>query len=496
MPAEYFDVVVVGAGLSGIGAAYHLQSKCPSKSYIILESRDALGGTWDLFRYPGIRSDSDMQTFGYSFKPWRDAKAIADGPSILRYLQETATENGIDKHIRYGHRLERAIWSSQKALWTLEVTGRNATGCFCCNFLLVCSGYYSYAGGYAPEFVGRDRFPGEIVHPQDWPETLDYRGKSVIVIGSGATAVTLVPELAKQAKQVTMLQRSPTYILPSPRRDALADGLYRLLPERLAYAIVRRRNIILQQVFYRRARSEPEKVKQALLAMAREQLGPDYDIQTHFTPRYDPWDQRICLAPGGDLFAAIAAGAASVVTDTIDTFTEQGILLSSGRELEADIIVTATGLNILLLGGVEFVVDGQPVDFSKAHTYKGVMYSGVPNLVAIFGYINASWTLRADLVAEYACRLLAHMDKKGWRQCVPHLGPGNSRRSRPWAEQFSPGYLQRARHLLPRQGDREPWIDPQNYQQDKKALRCGAIEDGVLVFSTTAGEDRSDRERP
>ena len=485
MSAEYFDIVIVGAGLSGIGAAYHLQAKCPSKRYVILEGREALGGTWDLFRYPGIRSDSDMYTLGYGFKPWRDAKAIADGPSILQYLQETATENGIDKRIRYGHRVRRAHWSSAEATWTLEVARQGVAEavCFRCNFLLMCSGYYSYAGGYTPEFKGRDRFTGTIVHPQNWPETLDYRGKRAIVIGSGATAITLVPAMAKAAQHVTMLQRSPSYIASRPERDASAEFLRRFLPERLAYAITRWKSIAFQQIVYQRTRANPEQVKQKLLQQVRQELGPDYDIETHFTPRYNPWDQRVCLAPNGDLFRAIAAGKVSVATDSIDTFTEQGIRLQSGEALEADIIVTATGLNILLLGGVEFAVDGRPVDFSQAYTYKGIMYSDVPNLVSIFGYVNASWTLRSDLVAAYTCRLINYMNKVKARQCVPRLRAADRNMPKcPFAEGFSPGYLQRAKHLLPKQGDREPWIAPQNYKHDRKALRHHAIADGVMAF--------------
>jgi len=484
---EYFDVAIVGAGLSGIGAAYHLQVKCPGKSYVILEGREALGGTWDLFRYPGIRSDSDMYTLGYNFKPWREAKAIADGPSILKYLQETAAENGIDKQIRYGHRVKQANWSSAAAAWTLQIKRQDNAEIlqFRCNFLLMCSGYYSYAGGYTPEFNGRDRFVGEIVHPQDWPETLDYAGKQAIVIGSGATAVTLVPELAKTAAHVTMLQRSPSYIASRPERDANAEFLRRFLPERLAYAITRWKSVAFQQIVYQRTRDNPEQVKEKLLQGVRQALGPDYDLKTHFTPHYNPWDQRVCLAPNGDLFRAIATGKASVVTESIDTFTEKGILLTSGQELEANLIITATGLDFLLLGGVKFSVDGRPVDFSRTYTYKGVMYTDVPNMVSIFGYVNASWTLRSDLIAEFACRTIRHLDKTGSRQCTPRLRP--EERDMPMrlmAEDFSPGYLKRVKHLLPKQGDRAPWLAPQNYWHDLKTLCYEAIEDGALVFGS------------
>ena len=486
MSREYFDIVIVGAGLSGVGAAYHLQTKCPSKSYIILEGRDSMGGTWDLFRYPGVRSDSDMHTLGYNFKPWREAKVIADGSSILKYVRETAEENQIDKHIRYGYLVKKATWSSADATWTIGTENKNTgkTVSFSCNFLLMCSGYYSYKKGYTPEFKNTHLFRGEIVHPQEWPEALDYRGKKVIVIGSGATAITLVPEMAKDAEHVVMLQRSPTYIISRPDQDASANFLRKLLPERIAYFITRWKYIALQRLFYHRTRTEPKKVKRMLLEMVRQELGPEYDIETHFTPRYDPWDQRLCLVPNSDLFQAICSGKASVVTEHIDTFTEKGILLKSGKELEADIIVTATGLNIVVLGGVKFIVDAQPVEFSKTYTYKGLMYSNVPNLVSIFGYINASWTLRADLMAEYVCRLINHMDKKGCRQCTPSLDDEERNMpERPWVEDFSSGYIQRAMHLLPKQGDRAPWINPQNYQRDKKMLRHGAIEDGVMVFS-------------
>ena len=486
MSAEYFDVVIVGAGLSGIGAAYHLQAKCPSKSYVILEGRDSMGGTWDLFRYPGVRSDSEMYTLGYNFKPWREAKTIADGPSILKYLQETATENDIDEHIRYGHLVKKATWSSAQASWTVEVKrqDRSATACFSCNFLLMCSGYYSYEGGYTPEFKNRARFEGEIVHPQAWPEKLDYRGKKVVVIGSGATAITLVPEMAKDAGHVVMLQRSPTYVVSRPDKDTLANCLRKLLPEQIAYAITRWKYIALQRFFYHRTRTQPEKVKHMLLEMVRQELGPDYDVETHFTPRYNPWDQRLCLVPNSDLFQALKSGQASVVTDYIDTFTEKGILLKSGKELETDIIVTATGLNLVMLGGVKFAVDDQPVEFSKTYTYKGMMYSDVPNLVSIFGYINASWTLRADLIAEYVCRLINHMDETRLRQCTPRLrDEDRNMPARSLIDNFSPGYMQRVMHLFPKQGDHEPWLNPQNYQRDKKMIRYGAIEDGVLVFS-------------
>jgi cation diffusion facilitator CzcD-associated flavoprotein CzcO len=485
MSTEYFDVVIVGAGLSGIGAAYHLQTKCPDKSYIILEGRAAMGGTWDLFRYPGIRSDSDMHTLGYNFKPWRSAKAIADGESILKYVQETAKENHIDQYIRYNHSVKKASWSSIDAIWSVE-TKSLATAeiiCFECNFLVMCSGYYRYDQGYTPEFKGIDRFEGKIVHPQKWSNNLNYQNKKVIVIGSGATAVTLVPEIAKNAEHVVMLQRSPTYIVSRPAQDTTANFLRQLLPEKIAYAITRWKNITLQQFFYRRTRTEPQKIKDRLIKMVRQQLGSDYDVQTHFTPSYNPWDQRLCLVPNSDLFKSIKSGKASVVTDQINTFTNKGILLKSGKELEANIIVTATGLNLLVLGGVEFSVDQEAVKFERTYTYKGIMYSDVPNLISIFGYVNASWTLRADLIAEYVCRLINYMDERRLRQCTPQLQDKERNMSaRPYLEGFSSGYIQRQLHLLPKQGDRHPWINSQNYYQDKKILRHGAINDGVLIF--------------
>ena len=483
MSIEYFDVVIVGAGLSGIGAAYHLQKNCPDKSYVILEGRDSLGGTWDLFRYPGIRSDSDMHTLGYNFKPWKEAKAIADGKSILNYIGETATENEIDQHIRYSQSVKRASWSSTDAVWTLETQDEELSYLFRCNFLLMCSGYYSYDKGYTPDFPGRDRFQGKIVHPQHWQEDLDYKNKQVIVIGSGATAVTLVPEMAKDAAKVTMLQRSPTYIVSRGDKDKTANLLRKLLPEKLAYGITRWKSINLQQYFYKRTRKEPEKTKNLLIDMVRKELGEDYDINKHFTPSYNPWDQRICLVPNSDLFKAIKSGKAEVVTDRIDTFTEEGILLKSGQELAADAIVTATGLNLLILGGVEFFMDERPVEFNQTYTYKGLMYSDVPNLVSIFGYVNASWTLRADLMSEYTCKLINHLDKTKSRQCTPRLREQDRNMpKRPFIEGFSSGYLQRLMHLLPKQGDRLPWLNSQSYKQDKKNLRHRAIEDGVLDF--------------
>lgn len=489
MTVEHVDVLIVGAGLSGIGAAVHLQERCPTRRYLIFEGRPAMGGTWDLFRYPGIRSDSDMHTLGYRFKPWREAKAIADGPSILRYIRETAAEHGVDRHIRYQHQVTSASWSTAEAAWTVEALRRDTGEAVrvTCNFLYLCAGYYSYRKGHTPEFAGRERFTGPIVHPQEWPADLDYRGKRVVVIGSGATAMTLVPAMAQDAAHVVMLQRSPTYVISRPDVDVIANALRRVLPEKWAYAITRWKNVGLQQFFYGRSRKRPADVKRRLLDMVRKELGADYDVETHFTPRYNPWDQRLCLIPNSDLFKAIRAGRASVVTDQIDCFTERGIRLRSGRELEADIIVTATGLELVILGEIEFRVDGAAVEFARTWTYKGMMVSDVPNLASTFGYINASWTLRADLTAEYICRLLNHMRETGTRQVTPRLRPGDrDMPARPWLDQFSSGYVTRVMDQFPKQGDREPWINPQNYSRDKKMLRFGPLEDGVLVFDNPA----------
>jgi len=493
MATEHFDVLIVGAGLSGVGAGVHLHEQCPGKSYAILEGRASMGGTWDLFRYPGIRSDSDMHTLGYRFKPWRQAKAIADGASILKYVKETAAEYGVDRHIRYQHLATKAVWSSADATWTVDArradTGETVR--FTCNFLLMCAGYYSYRAGHTPEFPGIERFKGTIVHPQKWPEDLDYKNKQVVVIGSGATAMTLVPAMAQDVAHIVMLQRSPTYVVSRPDKDVIANTLRKILPERWAYAITRWKNVAMQQFLYRRTRTHPEQVKQKLLDLVRKELGPDYDVATHFTPSYGPWDQRLCLVPNSDLFAAIRSGKAEVVTDHIEGFTEKGVKLTSGKELDADIVVTATGLNLVVLGEMQFVVDGAPVDFAQTWTYKGMMYSGVPNLVCTFGYINASWTLRADLTSEYVCRLLNHMDSVGAHQATPRLRATDTNMPpRPWIDQFSSGYMQRMMHRFPKQGDREPWINPQNYSRDKKMIRFGDLEDGALQFEKRAPAKR------
>lgn len=490
-PGEHFDVLIVGAGLSGIGAAWHLQERCPGRTYAILEARDAIGGTWDLFRYPGIRSDSDMYTLGYSFKPWTNPKAIADGPSILHYIRETAEENGIDRHIRFGHRVVRAEWSSADARWTVEAERDGRRVRLTCGFLFLCSGYYRYSDGYTPEFAGIERFGGRLVHPQKWPGDLDYRGKRVVVIGSGATAVTLVPAMARDAAHVTMLQRSPTYVVSRPGKDAIADWLRARLPLRWAYALTRWKNVLMQLVFYKLARSRPEQVRRGLLARVREALGPDYDVATHFSPSYKPWDQRLCLVPDDDLFTAIRSGAASVVTDRIRSFTEKGILLESGRELEADVVVTATGLVLELFGGMTVAVDGKDVDFSRTLSYKGMMYGGVPNFASAFGYTNASWTLKCDLTCEYVCRLLNHMQRKGFVQATPRAPEDEE--TVPWLD-FTSGYVVRAMDRFPRQGRRPPWRLYQNYARDLLMIRWSALEDGTLELRRRgAGEGAAGR---
>ena len=480
MASEHFDVLIVGAGLSGIGAAVHLQTNCPGRTYAILEGRAATGGTWDLFRYPGIRSDSDMYTLGYAFKPWTEAKAIADGPSILRYVRDTARDHGIDKHIRFDSKVVGASWSTRDAAWTVEIAGEHPAT-LTCNFLFLCGGYYDYDQGYTPDFPGAERFKGRTVHPQHWPENLDYAGKRVVVIGSGATAVTLVPEMAKTAAKVTMLQRSPTYVVSRPAEDAFANALRKRLPAKLAYMLIRWRNVLMGMYFFNYTRKKPQVVKDRLIGMVRDQLGPDYDVATHFTPRYNPWDQRLCLVPDADLFEAIKTGRAEVVTDQIDTFTETGILLKSGQTLEADIIVTATGLNLKPMNGVALTVDGETIEPGKVFSYKGMMYSGVPNLATSFGYTNASWTLKCDLTCGYVCRLLNHMQKTGLRQCTPRLADANMA-EQPWLD-FSSGYVQRSIGAFPKQGTKAPWKLHQNYALDLMNLKYSAIDDGAMVFS-------------
>ena len=483
---NYFDVIVVGAGISGIGSAYRLQKECPDRSFVILEGRPNLGGTWDLFRYPGIRSDSDMHTLGFSFKPWKAAKSIADGPAILEYLEETVDEFNIKEKIKFNHLVSTAEWSNQKDRWTLKVSN-NATGEiieYTCNFLLMCSGYYSYKSGYTPSFEGVESYSGQIVHPQEWPEDIDYEGKKVVVIGSGATAVTLVPAMADTAEHVVMLQRSPTYVVARPDHDPFAGLLRKVLPERVAYYLTRKKNIFGQNYIYKLTRKDPEKVKEKLLSGVRMALGPDYDVERHYTPSYNPWDERLCLIPNGDLFKSIRKKKVSVVTETIDRFTPEGLLLKTGDELKADIIVTATGLNLVTLGEVNFRMDGDPVDFSETWIYKGLAYSDVPNLISTFGYINASWTLRADINSSYACRILNHMKKTGTKRATPRLRESDmDMPQRDWIEGFSSGYMKRSMSEMPKQGDREPWLNTQDFYRDKKMLsRNTSLEDGVMEF--------------
>jgi cation diffusion facilitator CzcD-associated flavoprotein CzcO len=483
---EHVDVLIAGAGISGIGAAYHLNERCPGKRYAILEARDDLGGTWDLFRYPGIRSDSDMHTLGYRFKPWTDEKAIADGDLILDYVRETARENGIEEKIRFGHRIIRAEWSSAESCWTIEVerTGSGETLQLTCGYFWTCTGYYSYDEGYTPEFPGRERFGGTVVHPQHWPEDLDYAGKRVVVIGSGATAVTLVPAMAKEAERVTMLQRSPTYIVAMPGKDPIAKAVRRVLPLKAAYAVIRWKNVLLQMAVYKLSKSRPTFVKKMIRKGNERLLPAGYDVDKHFKPRYNPWDQRMCLVPNGDLFESIRSGEAEIVTDRIETFTEDGIELESGSKLKADVIVTATGLNVLFLGGMEIAVDGKEVDFSKLMAYKGMMLNGIPNFVFTLGYTNASWTLKADLTSEYVCRLLNHMEAHGYKRCVPEV-TDPSITVEPILD-FNSGYVLRALDKLPKQGSKEPWKLRQNYVIDTRAIRRSPIDDGAMQFSSTA----------
>ena len=482
MSTEHFDILIVGAGLSGVGGACHFVRNCPGKTYAILEMREAMGGTWDLFRYPGIRSDSDMFTLGYAFRPWTEAKAIADGPSILKYVHDTAREYGVDQHIRYHHRVVRMNWSTAEARWTVEAERGPLKEIvrYTCGFLYMCPGYYDYAQGYSPQFPGAERFRGRIVHPQKWTPDVEYKGKKVVVIGSGATAVTLVPELAKDATHVTMLQRSPTYILNLPSKDLIANFLRRILPAKAAYFLARWKNVLMAMLFYWLARAHPKAFKGVIAAGIRQQMGRGYKLRPHFTPSYEPWDQRVCLVPDADLFRALRAGRASIVTDHVDTFTEKGIRLKSGQELEADLIVTATGLNLLLLGGAKASVDGVPVDPPRTLSYRGMMVSDVPNLAFAVGYTNASWTLKCDLVAEYACRLINHMDRHGYRQVTP-------RRTDPTVREepiinFTSGYVQRAIDTFPKQGSKMPWKLHQNYAKDLLTLRYGSLDDGTLEF--------------
>jgi monooxygenase len=473
------DILIVGAGLSGIGAACHLVERCPDKSFLILEGRGSMGGTWDLFRYPGIRSDSDMYTLGYRFRPWSDPKAIADGPAILNYIRETAREYGVEDKIRYNQYVRCASWSTENARWTVDVETDDGNVQYTCNFLYLCTGYYEYAAGYTPEWPNFEKFKGTVIHPQKWPEDLNWDDKRIVVIGSGATAVTLVPALATRAAHVTMLQRSPSYVMSLPAEDRIANILRPILPPRAAYAMTRWKNVLLTMFFYSWARKWPESFKRMLARGVRTELGADYDLK-HFSPNYDPWDQRLCLVPDSDLFHSIQDGRASIVTDTIETFTETGLQLTSGDHLDADIVVTATGLVLRLMAGLELVVDEAKVDLSKTVAYKGMMYNDVPNLASAFGYTNASWTLKCDLTSEYVCRLINFMDKHGYVQCTARLNDP-SVMPEPVLD-FTSGYVMRALDTLPRQGSKHPWRLHQNYIKDLSMLRFGRLDDGTMEF--------------
>jgi monooxygenase len=483
---EHADVLIIGAGLSGIGAACHLQRECPERSYLILEARERIGGTWDLFRYPGVRSDSDMHTLGYSFSPWEDARAIADGPSILSYVTETAERHGVIDRIRTGHAVTSAEYSNTESRWTVDVlradTGETQT--FTCAFLFCCGGYYRYDAGYTPEFAGLERFPGPVVHPQHWPEDLDCAGRRVLVIGSGATAVTLVPALAQTAAHVTMLQRSPTYIVSLPSRDGIAEWLRRRLPRVAAYHLVRVKNVALMTLSFQLSRRRPNLMKSMIRRGVQRQLPDGYDVDTHFRPDYNPWDQRLCVVPDGDLFAAVSSGRASIVTDEVQTFTERGVTLRSGAELEADVIVTATGLQMLAIGGVQLAIDGEPVHLPDQVVYKGMMLSGVPNFAFTVGYTNASWTLKADLTASYVCRLLNHMRRHGYVQCTPaDVDPELIREP---LLNLNSGYVLRSVQDFPSQGTKRPWRVHQNYALDVLNFKLGGVEDGVMRFGRAA----------
>ncbi|CDO29770.1 flavin-containing monooxygenase [Mycolicibacterium porcinum] len=492
---EHLDVLIIGAGISGIGAAYYLQREHPGRSYAILEARGATGGTWDLFRYPGIRSDSDLHTFGYEFKPWRDEYAIATADKILAYLRETASENGIDRHIRFHHKVLGAAWDTAQARWTVVIERTEGEGAdpelvqVSASWLFCGGGYYRYDQGYTPHFEGQERFAGQIVHPQHWPEDLDYAGKKVVVIGSGATAVTLVPSMAGTAAHVTMLQRSPTYVMPVPAKDKFANTAKRLRGDERGYALTRRKNIVKQRGVYTFCQTFPKAARALIRWVNAAKLPAGYPVNEHFGPRYNPWDQRLCAVPDGDLFAVLGAGSASVVTDRIATFTETGILLESGRELDADIIVTATGLNIQLLGGMTLTVDGEPIDLSKTVAYKGMMLSGVPNFVLAFGYTNSSWTLKIDLLCEHFCRLLSHMDSNGYDMAWPVADP--EMETLPLLD-FSAGYVQRALGELPRRGVDGPWVMSMNYFHDVAMLRNGPVVDPNLAFEKVATKTRSE----
>ena len=483
---EYFDVLIVGAGLSGIGAACHLSTECPDRTYIIVESRDTVGGTWDLFRYPGVRSDSDMHTLGYSFRPWEGSKTITDGSSILTYIKKTAKDYNVEKHIRFNHKLVSASWCSQTSQWALELerADRNESVVVRANFLFMCSGYYDYDIPHEPSLPNADCYEGILINPQFWPKDLDYQGKNVVVIGSGATAVTIVPAMAQKANHVTMLQRSPSYFLSWPSEDWFTRLCRKLLPFRAAYSLTRSRFILFQEFIYKSTRIAPSWIKKVLINRVRNELGADHDIDKHFTPRYNPWDQRLCLVPDSDFFKALKENKASVVTDHIRSFTETGIMLESGDRLDADIVVAATGLKLVVMGGARFSVDNRTVDFASLWSYKGLMVSDVPNMVSTFGYVNASWTLRADITAQWVCKTLNHMSRTNTTRVVPRFpnelaGLG----SRDWISGFPAGYIKRVMHLFPKQGFKSPWINPQDFRKDKKMFNESLKNDKALHFN-------------
>ncbi len=496
MKAQHFDVLIVGAGISGIGAGCHLTRKCPNKTYAILERRSAIGGTWDLFRYPGIRSDSDMYTFGFNFRPWTEPKILADGASIKKYVRETAEQYGVDKKIQFGIKVTNASWSSKTNQWTLSAIdeGSGEELSFTSDFLIGCTGYYNYDQGYQPEFPDQNKYKGQLIHPQHWPEGLDYSGKKVVVIGSGATAITLVPSMAEEAGHVTMLQRSPTYIMTLPSIDPVSSRLQKILPDMVVYRMSRARNIGLQRFMYQASRSRPKAVKRLLLRMVRKQLGKDADMR-HFTPDYNPWDQRLCVVPNGDLFKAIRKGKASVVTDHIEAFTKTGIKLESGEELEADIIISATGLNVRLLGGMQLDVDGTTIAAKDCLTYKGVLVENVPNAAIIVGYTNASWTLKADIASEYICRLIKHMDHKGYAKVVARDRGDNATEDTVLGG-LNSGYIRRAADELPKQGKARPWKIVQDYVLDVPILRYAPLEDEALTFTPMPGKPQKVRRGP
>lgn len=481
MSENYVDAIIIGAGISGISAAYYLQTMCPDKSFTILEGRDKIGGTWDLFKYPGIRSDSDMYTLGFAFRPWIDKKAIADGPSIMNYLNEAVDDYGLEEKIHFGKKVVGAAWSSEDSTWSLDVNDKNGSDQkYQCRFIFVCTGYYNYDNGYTPDFPGKDSFEGEFIHPQFWPEDLDYTDKKMVVIGSGATAVTLIPELAAKGKHVTMLQRSPTFITPGPSEDKLANWMNDTLPQKLAYRITRWKKIRVGQFFYKMARKYPNFMKGLLIKGAQKEMGDDFD-PAHFTPKYNPWDQRICLAPDSDFFLSVKSEKADIVTDTIETITKDGIQLSSGEHLDADIIVSATGLELKFLGGMSVTVDGKPINFAETVAYKGMMFSEIPNLTLAFGYTNASWTLKCDLSNAYFCRLIQYMDENGFTKCVPEQND-------PELElesfvDFNSSYILRYIQTYPKQGNKEPWKLKQDYYQDLKKLKKDRVDDNIMKFS-------------